>query len=292
MTIQFTKGQGTGNDFVLVLDEVGQMQFSQDEVRAICDRHFGVGADGFILVRPTVGSEVADLLSEEPEARWFMDYRNADGSVAEMCGNGARVFARYLVASGLESEREFIIATRAGLHQVQVHPDFSVSVSMGQIAPRESEAPISIAINAEYGELPAYGCYLPNPHAVVFLPESTDLSRVDISNHNVMPGSAFPDGVNVEFAVVRGDHHIEMRVIERGSGETQSCGTGACAVAWADMTQTSRPTTFDREGESTEWQIDVPGGTLWVNFDDSGVWLRGPADLVARGKVLIPAELL
>lgn len=287
--LNFTKGHGTANDFILVPDPDNMWQPTVNQVAWLCDRRRGLGADGVIRVVPT------RFMPEYPDlsvAPWFMDYRNADGSVAEMCGNGARVFARYLVASGLESEREFIIATRAGLHQVRVHPDFSVSVSMGQVAPRESEEPISIAINAEYGELPAYGCYLPNPHAVVFLPESTELSRVDISNHNVMPDSAFPDGVNVEFAVVRGDHHIEMRVIERGSGETQSCGTGACAVAWADMIQTARPTTYSREGESAEWRIDVPGGTLWVSFVDSGVWLRGPADLVARGKVLIPAELL
>lgn len=279
--LNFTKGHGTSNDFILIQDPHGKWHPTVDQVKWLCDRRRGLGADGVIRVVPTsLIPEFADLAI----ATWFMDYRNSDGSIAEMCGNGARVFARYLVASGLETSKQFVIATRAGLHEIEVHTDLTVSVSMGVATVVGDRSPLTVMIPSCDKVFPAQGVLVPNPHAIVFVSENIELAKLDLSSPRVSPPGAFPDGVNVEFVQRKGDHHVAMRVVERGSGETLSCGTGACAVAWAEM-QTLGIT-------DGEFRVDVPGGTLWVRVSDKHLWLRGPADLVARGKVLIPKDVL
>lgn len=294
--LSFTKGHGTRNDFILIQDTSGQWYPSEEHIRWLCDRRQGLGADGVIRVVPTkLMPEFMDLAI----APWFMDYRNADGSIAEMCGNGARVFARYLVASGAESSKEFVIATRAGLHEVEIHSDLSVSISMGMARGISSLEPVVVVVPAHQLELPAIGVLMPNPHAVAFLPqhldlegldlegldlERLDLERLDLRNLTVNPAGAFPEGVNIELVQRLGPNHVAMRVVERGSGETMSCGTGACAVAWVDMENSS--------AVNGETRVDVPGGTLWVRAAGNQLWLRGPADLVARGRILLPPLLL
>lgn len=279
--LSFTKGHGTANDFILVSDVKNEWIPTVPQVMWLCDRRRGLGADGVIRVVPTaLVSEFADLAI----ATWFMDYRNSDGSIAEMCGNGARVFARYLVASGLETKKEFVIATRAGLHQVEVNSDFTVSISMGVARKVANGSPITVTIPSSEVEFVAAGVYVPNPHAVVYLPENVNLNDIDLGTPQVNPSEVFPDGVNIEFVKRIGPNHVAMRVVERGSGETLSCGTGACAVAWVEMLELGI--------SSGEVRVDVPGGTLWVSLVDQQLWLRGSADLVARGKILLPPELL
>jgi diaminopimelate epimerase len=279
--LSFTKGHGTANDFILISDVKNEWIPTVPQITWLCDRRRGVGADGVIRIVPTaLVSEFADLAI----ATWFMDYRNSDGSIAEMCGNGARVFARYLVASGLETKKEFVIATRAGLHQVEVNSDFSVSISMGVARKVANGSPITVTIPSSEVEFVAAGVYAPNPHAVVCLPENVNLNDIELGTPQVNPSEVFPDGVNIEFVKRMGPNHVAMRVVERGSGETMSCGTGACAVAWVEM--------LEMGVSSGEVRVDVPGGTLWVSLVDQQLWLRGSADLVARGKILLPPELL
>lgn len=278
--IAFIKGHGTANDFVLIPDEDGRIELDERDVQFLCDRRRGVGADGVIRV---VRSEHL-FAADDPRraAEWCMDYRNADGTLAEMCGNGARVLARYLHASGLVEGREFEISTRGGIRQIIVHEDRSISVDMG-IA-RMPEVPATAQVGIADREWAAVGVLVPNPHAVVFVDDLADAGALQHAPEFV-PEAMFPDGVNIEFVVDRGPGHVAMRVFERGVGETLSCGTGACAAAWAAVRRTGDP----RLPITTV--VDVPGGTVEVTETADGhLSLRGPADLVARGKVLLPAR--
>jgi diaminopimelate epimerase len=273
------KGHGTGNDFVLVPDPDAAIELTPAQVRALCDRHSGLGADGVLRVVPTAMSpEVAE---QADAARWFMDYRNGDGSVAEMCGNGARVFARYLVDAGLETGPEFAIATRGGACAVRIESDGDVTIDMGTATtPRLRAMPVvSVGHTAWNGS----GILVPNPHCVVFLDDPDELTALDLTvPPRVEPRAMFPDGVNVEFAHRVGAHqerHVRMRVHERGVGETLSCGTGACAVMVAAAARDEAPV-------ETAYTVDVPGGTVVVTRRADGhLELRGPAVLVASATI-------
>lgn len=287
----FTKGHGTGNDFILIADPDGAMDVLPEQVAAVCDRHLGLGADGFIrAVRSAILSEGRAVLAEHPDAEWFMDYRNADGSAAEMCGNGTRVFAEYLRREGLEERDEFVIATRAGAKSVRRDGDqWSVDLGPWRLAdePTAERDGFDALVHVGGGDpYSALSVDLGNPHTVVALPEEVELDDVDLSS----PPSVRPEprnGTNVELVRPIGPGHVAMRVHERGVGETRSCGTGACAAAiatsfWAGSLDTG-----------STWLVDVPGGRLTVRLlAGHGVELAGPAVLVADGTVataLLPA---
>jgi diaminopimelate epimerase len=280
--VAFVKGHGTGNDFIVIPDPDGRLSLSDAQVRWLCDRHVGLGADGVLRVVRSASLKAEDVApAGAAEAEFFMDYRNADGSRAEMCGNGIRVFARYLHASGLVTDADVVIGTRGGLRRTTVEPDGSISVGMG-IATGLDVEPVVAVRDARW---PAVPVVVPNPHAVVFVGSLDDAGDLR-SAPDVTPGDAYPDGVNVEFVVTRGMRHVAMRVHERGVGETQSCGTGACAVAWAAR----RRETATVVGSSV-YRVDVPGGTVHVTESEDGdLVLRGPAELVARGTVLLPDD--
>jgi diaminopimelate epimerase len=250
---------------VLPPDE-GPRNLTAELVQALCDRRRGIGADGVLQVVAADQVEHGD-----PDVRWFMDYRNADGSVAEMCGNGIRVFARYLVSAGHEPPGRLHIATRAGIKAVDVGESGDVCVDMG-LAQRLTDAKVVIA-GTPYD---ARGWSLGNPHLVVLdagNPAKFDLTRAPV----VEPADAYPLGVNVEIVQRQGPEHVRMRVYERGVGETRSCGTGACAAAVAAM---------DAAGKRGSYVVDVPGGRLVVEWRaDDTVLLSGPAVLVAEGDV-------
>jgi diaminopimelate epimerase len=271
--LEVLKGHGTGNDFVLVPDVDAAHDLSPAQVQALTDRRHGLGGDGVLRVVPTASSpEVAE---QADKARWFMDYRNADGTTAEMCGNGARVFARYLVDSGLETGPEFAIATRGGARAVRIEDDGDVTIAMGTATtPRARAMPVVAVGDRSWN---GSGVLVPNPHCVVFLDDDAELESLDLTRApDVAPIAVFPDGVNVEFVVRVADHHVRMRVHERGVGETQSCGTGACAVMVAAAALDGAPT-------EARYVVDVPGGTVVVTrLADGEIELRGPADLVAR----------
>ncbi|VXB12925.1 diaminopimelate epimerase [Citricoccus sp. K5] len=296
--LAFTKGHGTGNDFILVPDLSGETELAPNHVEALCDRHFGVGADGLIrVVESTHLIEGRDLLEGHPEATWFMDYRNADGSVSEMCGNGVRVFVHYLATRGLvdlEVGQQVRIGTRAGVRTVTRIGEEQYSTDMGPwsyIDPElaEERASDSLVLAAGLADpRPALSISMGNPHTVVALAEDADLADLDLAKQpNVEPVP--PNGTNVEFVVaadplfLNGVGRLDLRVHERGVGETLSCGTGACAAATA-----VRIWAGDRD--ALTWEVGVPGGTVGVEFlpqadGTERVILSGPATLVSDGTV-------
>jgi diaminopimelate epimerase len=285
MTIQFTKGHGAGNDFVLILDKVGQLDLSKAEIRKICDRNFGIGADGLIVVRPTKNSEVEELLSQEPAAEWFMDYRNGDGSKAEMCGNGIRVFAKYLVEYSLamiQPGSTLPVATRAGVRDLtQTATGFAVDLGPWKIIEDE----VLVRAQGLRVARPGLQISLGNPHVVVALADLAELEDLDLRRPPLLE-PALAEGANVEFAVP-GDPLVEegvasltMRVRERGVGETLSCGTGAAASALAMRHWAG--------GMQNYWRVFVPGGELAVKMfaaeDAEHVAISGNAILSFTGQ--------
>jgi diaminopimelate epimerase len=275
--IRFVKGHGTENDFVLLPDPERAIDLTPALVRGLCDRRAGVGGDGVLrLVLAAADPEGAPM---SDSAQWFMDYRNADGSVAEMCGNGIRVFARFLVDEGLAEPGELRIATRDGVKTVRLGPSGDVTVDMGPARLPGTDRKVSVGPRS----WPAVEVDMGNPHAVVFVDDLADAGPLDVPP---VTEPAFPDGVNVEFAVGRGPRHVSMRVHERGVGETRSCGTGACAVMVAAARRDGR-TPGDAGEDLLAYVVDVPGGRLTVaERRDGHVELTGPAVLVARGELL------
>jgi diaminopimelate epimerase len=286
--INFTKGHGTGNDFVLVLDLDGQLQLTPKQIAKICDRHFGIGADGFIrVVRTEHSPEVAHLLNEAPEAEWFMDYHNSDGSSAEMCGNGSRVFARYLTENNLvslEDSQTLSIATRAGVKDLQRNmAGFAVDMGRWKLGSDE------ILVRAGHLDVarPGLSIGVGNPHVVVALADLDEMKALNL--HQAPQLEPNPEaGANVEFVVPEepmiknGVGYISMRVFERGVGETLSCGTGICAAALATRH-------WAGAGAPNTWQVTVAGGTLGVRMfateDGEHVGLSGAAVLSFEGQI-------
>jgi diaminopimelate epimerase len=265
--VRAIKGHGTRNDFVVLPDYDGALDLTDDLVRALCDRRSGLGGDG--VLRVVRSAAVPEVASSSDGAEWFMDYRNADGSVAEMCGNGVRVYARFLVSEGLVAPGAIRLATRGGVKEVVVPASGDVTVDMGPAVVSEGE----LVVRAGGGSWPGLSVDMGNPHAVAFV-EDLDAPGALREPPQVSPAAAFPDGVNVEFAAVAGRGEVAMRVHERGVGETQSCGTGACAVVVAARRR-------DPDAPRV-WAVDVPGGHLTVTEREDGhLLLRGPAVLVA-----------
>jgi diaminopimelate epimerase len=277
--VGFTKGHGTKNDFVIIADPGAELELSAEQVARICDRRSGIGADGVLRVVPVdaLPDQVGVRLSESPgRATWFMDYRNADGSTASMCGNGARVFARYLQDSGLATGDNFLIATRAGTHEVQLLPAGDVSVEMGLPSdPTVGPDPEVVLADTTYR---AQAWWVPNPHAVVFIERFSHLPA-ELGPLEVNDYGHYPHGANVEFVEDQSGHELRaaMRVHERGVGETMSCGTGACAVSLALRSR-------HNVTEPGSTLVDVLGGRLVVSHSASGrMDLIGPTELVACG---------
>lgn len=275
--IAFLKGHGTENDFVIVPDPENALEVSAAAVAALCDRRAGIGGDGLLHVVRSAAHPEARAMADEAE--WFMDYRNGDGSVAEMCGNGVRVFARYLQHAGHVGEGDLAIATRGGVKTVHIAKDGDITVGMGRAVLPEGDVTVAVG---ERG-WPARNVNMGNPHAVAFVADLADAGSL-FAAPSVAPEAAYPDGVNVEFVVDRGPRHVAMRVHERGVGETRSCGTGACAVAVAaarrdgvDPRDTGLPVTYT---------VDLPGGTLVITEQPDGrIEMTGPAVIVAEGAI-------
>jgi len=266
--IEFVKGHGTENDFVLLPDPHGALQLTSSRVRGLCDRHRGLGADGVLRVVP--GSLVHDAPPGTEPDDWFMDYRNADGSVAEMCGNGVRVFARYLADAGLVTGTTFRIGSRSGPRAVRLHDDGAVAVEMGPVR-RGGTSTVTIEGQAFTGLAVDVG----NPHLACVT--EVPVEQLDLS---VPPGhdpAVFPHGVNVEFVNVLAAGRLRMRVHERGVGETRSCGTGTVAAVVAALAAEGQPT-----GEA---EVALPGGRVQVMITEQGSTLTGPAVLVATGRL-------
>ena len=301
--MHFAKGHGTENDFVILPDPDGELDLTPALVRRLCDRRAGIGADGVLrvveievlaaaltesgpgafraagaadellasaaataLAGPATAAEAASGLAPQ----WFMDYRNADGSVAEMCGNGVRVFTRYLIEHGLAHGPEFAIETRGGTRLVRAEPGGQFTVDMGP-------ATVLGTGRASVGGAGCEGLRISvgNPHLACVV--DTPLDGYDFSAPPVLDAAAFPDGANVELVRLTGERSAQMRVYERGSGPTRSCGTGAVAAAVA-----AAEAIGERGGT---WAIRVPGGDLTVTLDQETTLLTGPAVIVAEGQL-------
>jgi diaminopimelate epimerase len=278
--INFTKGHGTGNDFVILPDPDGTLDLTPALVAALCDRHRGIGADG--VLRVVRSAKHPDAAGHAADAEWFMDYWNADGSFAEMCGNGVRVFTRYLMENGLATPGPdgLPVATRAGVVRAMVG---SPTISVRMTNPK-----VYGASTATVGSLTVAGVAVDcgNPHLVCGLHDGVALSGLDLHTPPDYDRALFPGGVNVEFVspgepVEGADLHVRMRVYERGSAETLSCGSGALAVGAVALRDAGLP--------SGVVAVDLPGGRLTATHDGDGWWLAGPAVLVASGEVDVAA---
>ena len=278
----FAKGHGTQNDFVLLPDPDAALALTPDVVAALCDRRRGLGADGVLRVTTAATAMTAGVLDRLPEGvqpgDWYMDYRNADGSVAQMCGNGVRVFAHYLRASGLESRDEFVVGSLAGPRPVVLHSwdatTADVTVEMG----KTNQLGTGEAI---VGGRPFAGVAIDvgNPHLACVDPDLTidELAALDVAAPVTFDRTQFPEGVNVEVLTAPVDGAVSMRVHERGVGETRSCGTGTVAAAVAALAFAGATTgTLD---------VRIPGGEVAVTVTDASSYLRGPSVLVARGEI-------
>jgi diaminopimelate epimerase len=266
----YVKGHGTENDFVLVPDANGRHELSAEQVARLCDRRAGIGGDGVIRVVRTDATEDPAAVAARGEAMWFMDYRNSDGSLSEMCGNGIRVLGRYLVThADVDPRNPLPIATRAGVRTLTFDGS-RITVDMGT-----PEVLGGTKVTVGERNFEARHISTGNPHAVAFVDDLADAgSLIEAPGHDAR---VFPDDVNVEFVARRGDHHVAMRVHERGSGETRSCGTGACAAMVA-------ASLADEAERGTPYTVDLPGGTLEIVWtEDDRILMTGPAVLTAEG---------
>jgi diaminopimelate epimerase len=290
--MRFAKGHGTENDFVILVDPAGDQGLSPGLAARLCDRRAGIGADGVLrAVRtealaggPALGPAGSGGATAAPNGsgpdspagaapEWFMDYRNHDGSTAEMCGNGIRVFARYLAERGLVTGTAFTVATRSGFRRVRLEEDGDVTAEMGAVTVLGPGR----AVVGGPGGLACEGLRISvgNPHLACLV--DAPLAGFDLTGPPLLDPAQFPEGGNVELVRVTGPGTAEMRVHERGSGETRSCGTGAVAAAAAAAAAAGQ--------DRGSWQVSVPGGRLTVMLESGAGWLRGPAVIVAEGEL-------
>ncbi|MEU5109667.1 diaminopimelate epimerase [Streptomyces sp. NPDC021354] len=276
----FVKGHGAENDFVILPDPAGHLALTAAEAIRLCDRRTGLGADGILrAVRCAAEPEAAAMT----DAEWFMDYRNADGTLGAMCGNGLRLLARYLVDAGHHQPGAFLIATRAGIRQVHARSTGPVTIDMGR--PRLPGSG-GIQVTAAGRTWSATHVDMGNPHAVVFL-EDPRLAGDLRTAPTVTPAAAYPHGTTIEFVTTRSPYNLQLRVYERGVGETRACGTGACAAVAAARAQRARPPL------AAHYTVDLPGGRLNIAVrPDGAMELTGPAVVTAQGTVSLTLPAL
>jgi diaminopimelate epimerase len=281
--MRFAKAHGTGNDFIVLPDPDGEIELTPTFVAKLCDRRRGIGGDGVLrVVRSAKHPDAAHMAAD---AEWFMDYYNGDGSIAEMCGNGVRAYARYLVVSGLISAaqaKRLPVATRAGIVTVDIRPEL---ITVDMPVPVIGAASATTVAGVTYRG-PSVG--VGNPHIVVAVASPSALAALDLRDQPGYDTAAFPTGVNLEFVaaappVEGADLHVEMRVHERGVGETLSCGSGTCAVAAVALR--------DAGLERGRVAVDVPGGRLVIEIDAGSCRLTGPALVVATGEINVAGIL-
>ena len=284
--MNFAKGHGTQNDFVLLPDVDARLTLTPARVAALCDRRRGLGADGVLRVTTAGAAATAGVIDRLPDGvgadDWYLDYRNADGSTAQMCGNGVRVFAHYLRASGLQTRDEFVVGSLAGPRPVTLHrvdaTNADVTVDMGKANLVGSGGQ---AFEALVGGRRFRGVAVDvgNPHLACVDPQLTidALAELDVAAPVSFDRAQFPDGVNVEVLTAPDDGVVWMRVHERGVGETRSCGTGTVAAAVAALASTG--------AETGTLTVRVPGGDVLVTVTDASSFLRGPSVLVALGEI-------
>ena len=270
----WAKGHGTENDFVILPDADTRIHGDLDPafVAALCDRRRGIGADGVLrVVRSTA-------LGIDDGSAWFMDYRNADGSISEMCGNGVRVFAAYLEREGfVDGNGAVPIGTRGGVKTVVFEDDGTYTVDMG-VPETHGDTKIGVGDRTWSAQHVETG----NPHAVAFVEDLADAGAlIEEPDYDT---AEYPNGVNIEFVQPRGERHVAVRVHERGSGETRACGTGACAVTVAAALRDGAAPSVS--GEPATYAVDLPGGRLTITWRPDGrILMNGAAEIVADGEL-------
>jgi diaminopimelate epimerase len=284
--MRFTKGHGTQNDFVVLADLDAALVLTPDAASALCDRRCGLGADGVLRVTTAGAALTAGVFDRIPDGvspdDWYMDYRNADGSIAQMCGNGVRVFAHYLRASGLETRDEFVVGSLAGPRPVVMHhvdaTYADVRVDMGKVN-RLGEGGKAFEVIVGGRTFNGLAVDVGNPHLACVDSALTPLALgdLDVAAPVSFDHDQFPDGVNVEILTAPVDGVVSMRVHERGVGETRSCGTGTVAAAVAALSQSG--------AASGTLTVRVPGGDVVVTVTEATSYLRGPSVLVAQGEL-------
>jgi diaminopimelate epimerase len=279
--LAFTKMNGLGNDFVFIEDLESALDMSPDAVAWFCDRHFGIGGDGVILVRPAT----------TPDADYYMHYFNADGSLAEMCGNGARCFAKYVVDHGLVAPdaSSLVIETLGGLKPVTFTragdgtlDTATVDMGVPEFAPEripttfQGDQVVDEPIDTPFGQMLVTAVSMGNPHAIIWV-DDVDSAPVETVGPFLERHERFPRHTNVEFAQLIDHETIRMRVWERGVGETLACGTGACAVAVAG-------TLSCRTGRDAT--VELPGGDLRIRWHENDhVYMTGSAAVSFTGTI-------
>ncbi len=295
--LPFTKMHGLGNDFVLIegkyLDPEGKFLDTPLEQLALylCDRHFGVGADGLIVIAPPTDPALYDIR--------FV-YLNSDGGWAEMCGNGIRCFARYVYEHGYISKDEFTVETLAGPIRPKVNPDKTVTVDMGapvlepekipfagegKIDPHSTNKVVEYPLNVLDKTIPVTLVSMGNPHCLIYQQDLEAPLDPAVFGPAIETHPAFPNKTNVEFLEVVDDHTLKATVWERGCGFTLACGTGACASAVGSILL---------EKTGAEVDVQLPGGTLHIFWDQQAsghVFMTGPATTVFTGEITIPSEI-
>ena len=276
--MKFTKMHGCGNDYVYVNCFEETVSNPKERAIKVSDRHFGIGSDGLILIKP---SDCADF-----EMQMF----NADGSEGAMCGNGIRCVGKYVYDFGLTEKESITVSTKSGIKELKLFPKNGkvekVRVNMGPAILTAADIPVDVsteqAINVpiivDGEEYEFTGVSMGNPHAVVYVDQVRSL-RLDLIGPRFEKHPVFPDRVNTEFIEVYGDHILKMRVWERGSGETLACGTGACAAAVASI--------INGKVADAPVEVQLLGGTLEIEWDREAnqVYMTGPATTVFTGEI-------
>lgn len=262
--LNFYKYEGAGNDFIMINNLDRNIVLEQEQIKSICDRHFGIGADGVILL------EFSD------KADCFMNYYNSDGTIAQMCGNGARCTAKFFIEQTNSNLKELNIETRAGIKNIKIKKDDTYSVNMGVPIFSSSDFP-NKSINIEGFD---FNCVsMGNPHAVTLI---ENLNKIDLKTigPKVENNKNFPNKINVEFVEKVNNDYYKVKVWERGCGETLACGTGACAV-YVILNKLSARTVLVEE-----ITLEFPGGKLFLSENHKGqIILRGPATFVFKGEI-------
>lgn len=276
MILNFSKMHGLGNDFI-VIDAINQsVSLDTELVRRLADRHRGIGCDQLLIVEP----------AQQADSEFFYRIYNADGSEVEQCGNGARCFARFVRDKGLTHNSTILVDTASGRITLQIEANGEITVNMGQ--PRFSPADIPLhrdMVEDEYslyidGELINFGAVsMGNPHAVLLV-DDINTAPVAVLGPQLESHPDFPNRVNVGFVEVVDRDQIRLRVYERGAGETEACGSGACAAMVIARQQGL---------VNDKVSVDLRGGTLQISWagDDSSVWMTGPATHVFDGQIEI-----
>ena len=264
--IHFTKMHGLGNDFAVIDNIDGDVSLSTDEIRKLSDRRFGIGFDQLLMVE--------SASSKDADFRYVIF--NADGSEVSQCGTGARCFALYIQKKNLSYKNPLSVETNSGIMALTVNSDDSVRVEMGK--PNFLPSKIPLNANEESLEYMIEGfkvgsLSIGNPHAILIL---DDISDIDSTALIIQSSSYFPEGVNVGFMKVLSKDEIQLRVVERGSGETLACGSGACAA----VIYGSRLGLLN-----SKVKVRLNGGNAMVEYDEKKVYLSGPGEFVYEGSI-------